>query len=165
MIEEPGLVVETRPGIAVVETRRRATCDGCSANKGCGTAVLGKVLGNRRNRVEALDETGAAAGDEVMLALSGSALVRGSLAVYLVPLLGLIAGASVGEMLGLRLAGEGELISGLGALLGLALGLAWLRAFTRRIRHDPAYQARVVRKLGASSHTLGMAQAQMAKDR
>ena len=157
MIEETGRVLECRPGVAVVETRRQATCDGCSAHKGCGTAVLGKVLGNRRNRVTAIDEIGARPGDEVILALSESALVRGSLAVYLVPLLGLIGGAGVGEMLGVRLAAEGELLSGLGALAGIALGLLWLRAFTGRIRHDPRYQARVIRRVGEPAGTQGTA--------
>lgn len=151
MIEENGVVVAVRPGVAVVETRRRATCDACSANRGCGTAVLGKVLGNRRNRVTALDDVGVGVGDEVALGLGESALVRGSMAVYLVPLLGLIGGAGIGEMMSVRLAVAAEPASMLGAVAGIGLGLAWLRAFTRRIQSDPRYQACVLRRLGTGA--------------
>ena len=45
MIEENGRVVDVEDGYAWIETERRSTCGSCSANKGCGTATLAKVMG------------------------------------------------------------------------------------------------------------------------
>ena len=146
MIEETAQVVAAEGEFVWVETQRQNTCGGCAANKGCGTSALAKVLGNKLTRVRALNRGVAQVGDQVVIGIDEQALVRGSLAIYMVPLAGLLLGAVVGALMSTRLlvAGEGLTI-GLG-VVGLLLGLGWVRGFTGRIHNDSRYQPVVIRR-------------------
>lgn len=148
MIEETAQVVRIDDGDVWVETRRRSTCSACAAEKGCGTAVLAKVLGQRRAQIRVLADMPLTVGDRVVIGIGEQALVRGSLAVYAVPLLMLLLGALLGRLGaggGLWVNAEtASLILGLG---GLAAGLLWLKRFTRHIKDDRNYQPVVLRRL------------------
>ncbi|HEY9198949.1 MAG TPA: SoxR reducing system RseC family protein [Gammaproteobacteria bacterium] len=150
MIEESAQVValEDAAGEYVwVETQRQSTCGGCAANQACGTATLAKVLGTRRTRVRAINHGAAKLGDRVIVGIDEAALIRGSLAVYAMPLMTLLGGGIVGALLSERLQVTGEALTlGLG-LAGLVGGLLWLKGFTRRIRDDSRYQPVVLRRL------------------
>ncbi|MBI5462336.1 MAG: SoxR reducing system RseC family protein [Gammaproteobacteria bacterium] len=151
MIEEFAQVVATEGEFVWVETQRQSTCGGCAANQACGTATLAKVLGTRRTRVRALNPAwnhdGAQVGDTVVIGLDETALIRGSLAVYAMPLLTLFAGGIVGALLSDRWAVGGETLTlGLG-VVGLIAGLLWLKGFSRRIRDDSRYQPVVLRRV------------------
>jgi sigma-E factor negative regulatory protein RseC len=148
MLEETALVVEVDGSGVWVETRRQSTCGTCSAQKGCGTAALAKVMGQRRNRVRVLSELPLRRGDRVVIGIRENALVRGSLAVYAVPLVLLLGGAVSGTVLAQSLRLENaDLASVLLGMGGLAAGLWWLKRFTRRIRDDRDFQPVVLRKL------------------
>lgn len=150
MIREQGIVLETRGEIAWVETQRKSACGACQASKGCGTSVLSRLLGQKRTRVQALNEVGAMAGEQVVLGIEEQALVRGSLLVYMLPLLALFAGALLFEWLaGIYAPGLGfnaEAASIAGGMLGLAAGFAWLKSFGRRIRYDGRYRPVIVER-------------------
>lgn len=150
MIEEPAQVVSVEGAAgeyAWVETQRQSACGGCAANQACGTSVLTKVLGTRRTRVRALNRGGAKVGDRVIVGIDERAIIRGSLAVYAMPLLTLLGGGIVGALLSERLQVSGESLTlGLG-IAGLVTGLLWLKGFTRRIRDDSRYQPVVLRRL------------------
>lgn len=143
MIEETGTVIALDGSHAWVETERRSTCGSCSA-KGCGTGVLSKVIGARAQRVRVENRVGARIGDTVVLGLREDALVRGSLAVYIVPLLAMFAGALAGELV-LSGPGTSEFWTVLAGLAGLGAGLLWLRAFGRRAADNARYQAVALR--------------------
>ena len=148
MIEEKAIIVETSDEHAWVETQRKSTCDACDAKTGCGTQVIGKVVGNRRNRVRVLNRIGAVAGEQVIVGLHEDAMVRGSLAMYFAPLFGLFAGAGVGALISQMF--EVVYTDGfqiLAALIGLLVGLWWLKGFTQRIRDDERYQAIILRRV------------------
>lgn len=148
MIEEHAQVVALNAEGVWVETQRRTACGQCSANKGCGTATLAKVLGNKRSRVRALNPkaTSVAVGDEVIIGIDEQALVRGSLAVYTVPLLSLFVFGLLGQLLGTQLLfGDSEWLSIGLSILGLVLGFAWVRRFTARIASDERYQPVLLR--------------------
>ncbi len=147
MIEETGVVVALSGALAEVETRRQGACGSCLANGACGTSLLARYLGRRPLVLRALNRAGAAPGDSVIVGVPEEGLVTASLAAYLVPLLGLMAGGALGQGLGEDLgAGAGGSI--LGALLGLGLGLGWLSRFNRAHAQDPRYQAVVLRRVG-----------------
>ena len=148
MIEEHAQVVALNAEGVWVETQRRTACGQCSANKGCGTATLAKVLGNKRSRVRALNPkaTSVAVGDEVIIGIDEQALVRGSLAVYTVPLLSLFVFGLLGQLLGTQLLfGDSEWLSIGFSIFGLVLGFAWVRRFTGRIASDERYQPVLLR--------------------
>jgi len=147
MLEENAVVVELDGEYAWIETQRKTACGSCSVNKGCGTSVISKVVGNRRTRVRALNQAHAVVGDHVVVGVQQNALVRGSLAVYLLPLLGMFLFALLGAVLS-SLQGweytEGWRI--IFSMIGLALGFIMLYRFSNRVAGNPAYQAVVLRR-------------------
>jgi sigma-E factor negative regulatory protein RseC len=148
MIEETGQVVKVEDdGMVWVETRRPSTCGACADRQGCGTSVLASVLGQRQAPVRVINSIGAVAGDRVVIGVSESGVLRGSLAVYAVPLAGLFIGALAGHYLGdggiPRYADLWEL---LGAAAGFTAGLAWLRRFSRATGRDERYQPVILRR-------------------
>lgn len=141
MMTETAQVVATEGDYAWVETQRKTTCGSCAVQKGCGTGVLAKVLGNRISRIRVLNTIGAATGEMVEIGVEDGTLVRTSFAVYAMPLILLLLGGVGGGMLADALqwpAREGATAAG--GMLGLALGFLWLRRYTRAIAFDPRHQ-------------------------
>ncbi|NOX92275.1 MAG: SoxR reducing system RseC family protein [Gammaproteobacteria bacterium] len=151
MIEEHARVIALENNDVWVETQRRTACGQCAANKGCGTATLAKVLGNKRNRVRTLNPqaTLVAVGDEVIIGINEQALVRGSLAVYTVPLLMLFVFGFLGQLLSTQLLMTNQdILPVVLGLSGLLLGFVQVRRFTRVIADDVRYQPVLLRRAG-----------------
>ncbi len=143
MIEEHGFVVSLEGEIAWVETQRKSACQSCALKKGCGTGVISEVLGKRRNRIKALNALAVQVGDQVVLGIQDKALIKGSFALYGVPLVSLLGFAFFGEWV----AGANELFTMLFAGIGLVFGGWWLRWFSQRIARDSDYQPIILRVL------------------
>ncbi|MCK4950264.1 MAG: SoxR reducing system RseC family protein [Gammaproteobacteria bacterium] len=143
MIEETAKIVDLEGEYAWVETQRQSACSACAVNKGCGTATISKVLGQKRTRVRTINRLGAKSGDLVVIGIREQALVRGSIAVYAVPLLLLLAGGLFGDWLGQGTDGEG--LSILFGLFGLGAGFAWLYYFSKKVSTSPSYQPEILR--------------------
>jgi sigma-E factor negative regulatory protein RseC len=144
MIEEPAHVVYTEGEYAWVETERRSSCGSCSA-KGCGTGALSKILGRRSQRLKVLNPIDAKQGDDVVLGIREQDLLKGSLAVYIVPLLAMLAGALLGEGLAPQWGSDSEALSLLGGVLGLASGFLWLHYYNRGLSRDERLMAVILR--------------------
>src|SRR5690606_4739449 len=129
VIEERGRVLSVEGNCLWIETVRRSACDSCQARNGCGQSVLQRLgLGARQGAIRVVDEAPVShyrAGDEVVIGIEENAVVRGSVLVYLVPLLGLFAGALLAQSSG---AAEPWIVfaavSGLGAGFAVTGGLA-----------------------------------------
>ena len=146
MIEETGHVVAVEGEHAWVETERRSSCSSCSA-KGCGTGALSKVIGTKVQRMKVLNPVDSQVGDTVILGIEEGVLIRGSLMVYIMPLLLMLAGGLLGQALAPQWGTEPEGPSLLFGLLGLVAGFLWLRRYHRRIVNDPRYSAVILRKV------------------
>jgi sigma-E factor negative regulatory protein RseC len=147
MIEEQGQVVDVQGEFAWIESERTTTCGSCAVRKGCGTSAIAKVLGQRRVRLRVLNRIDAHVGDQVVIGIAESGLLRGSLAVYAVPLLGLFAGALAGQLLGSALFTlPSDLLAIGGAICGFVAALAWLKRFSHNSEKDAAYQPVVLRQ-------------------
>lgn len=143
MIEELAQVVSLDGNDVWVETQRRSACGQCAANKGCGTAVLGKILGNKRSRVRVLNPAAkkVSVGDEVIVGVDEQALVRGSLAIYTVPLLALFLFGLLGEVLAAQLNFvQPDMFVIIISLFGLGLGFIWVKRFSLMVSGSPQYQ-------------------------
>ncbi len=152
MIEEQGRIVELEGEFAWVETQRVSACASCSVNKGCGTGAISKYFGARFNRVKAINEIGAGADEMVVIGLEEQALVRGSLAVYVVPLVGMFVMAVVGEVVATKFAlGDGDGFAVLAGLIGLAGGFAWVKGFSSRIAKNEQYQPVILRRVSGAA--------------
>jgi sigma-E factor negative regulatory protein RseC len=148
MIEETGQVVDVEGEFAWVESERSSTCGSCAVRQGCGTGAIARALGQRRVRLRVLNRIGARIGDHVVIGVSSAGLVRGSLAVYAVPLSGLFAGALAGYALASRFYTEWPVdpLAIAGAIAGFVAGLVWLRGFSLRTAMNPDYQPVVLRQ-------------------
>jgi sigma-E factor negative regulatory protein RseC len=121
MIEQHAMVLAVADGSALVEVPRQSGCSSCGHGSSCGTSVVAKLFGNgNATRLRVVDRLGVAPGDQVVIGIRNQALVRASLAAYLLPLLMLIGASGAADAAGLGDAGSAAI--GVG---GLAAGL-WL---------------------------------------
>lgn len=158
MIEEQATVVAREGDYVWLEAQRASVCGACSVSKGCGTSALASLFGRRAARTRALDPLGVKVGEQVVIGLQEGALVQGSVAVYLVPLLAMLGFALLGEALaGQWHAGSGEGLSAVFGIFGLFVGGVWLRGFTRRIARDRRYQPVVLRRAPRAATVLNYA--------
>lgn len=146
MIEESATVLSVAGDRAWVETQRRRSCDGCAARHGCGSAALSKVLGIRRTRLQVISQIEVQPGDRVVLGLQEQALIRGSIAVYLIPILSMIALAMGAEVVFGTDSMSGDEPALAGGLIGMILGMMWLKMFGRKVQADARYQAVLLRR-------------------
>jgi len=147
VIEETVRVVAHEGAFARVETERTSTCGSCAARSACGTSAVAKVFGARRASFKVLNPVRAGIGEQVVIGLEESALTRSSFAFYIVPLLALFLFAVLGQALatGLNFSNT-EPASIVGGLLGLLIGLGWVRRYAYRISRDKRRQAVILRR-------------------
>ncbi len=123
MIFETGTVVSKNQDSLMVETIQQTTCDSCSAQRGCGHTALAKLTGTK-NEIRVLPGDfcvdSLRLGQIVTIGVPEHIVVKGSLLVYLVPVIGAITGAWMLGDQGKTL--EQDLLSILGALIGLVGG-------------------------------------------
>ncbi|AHE98886.1 SoxR reducing system RseC family protein [Thioalkalivibrio paradoxus] len=134
-IEERGVVLAADAQWATVRVQRQSTCGSCSARSGCGNGVLAQVLGRRELELRLPNQQhGLHSGDRVILGIEDRALVSGAFAMYLLPLVGLIAIPAVAGRVVPEIA-EGWLV--LAGAAGFAAGLLavrrWLRGQSGRL--------------------------------
>jgi sigma-E factor negative regulatory protein RseC len=148
MIEQVATVVAVEGDAAWVETYRRSACGACAMNKGCGAGLFAKAFGFDSPQLKVTRAEGVDIGDRVVVGIDERALVRGSFAAYMMPLLFMMGFAIAGQAL---LPPGPVLGSDLAAILtggvGLAAGLLWLKRHNRRIRHDSRYQPLILHKV------------------
>ncbi len=147
MIEETARVVACKGEFAWVEAARNTACGQCSANKACGTAVLSKVTGRKITRMRAINTIHARKGDTVTIGLQESALLKGSFAVYILPLLLMLFFAIAGKVIALQTDWPVETTVIVFAVAGMITAAVWLRRFTRRIQNDRRYQPVILRRV------------------
>ncbi|WP_226664874.1 SoxR reducing system RseC family protein [Microbulbifer aggregans] len=142
MIEERGRVVALGQDGIWVETVQRSSCHGCAAKSGCGTGLLGDFWSNTSRihvPVAPRQLSQLALHDTVVIGISENTLASSALIVYLLPLVGMLAGAQLGNMLA---AEPGAIIVALAGLVGGGIGVRW---FGSRNRNNPAMVPQLLR--------------------
>lgn len=142
MIKENAVIVEAFDDMAWVETQRQSTCGSCQVRKGCGTSTLQKVLGQKRTRLKVMNPKGFLVGEEVVLGLQESALIKGSLMLYALPLLFMFGAAILGYVIfwsSGHIYVEGAQI--LFSLFGLICGFLWVSRCSNKMSQSPEFQA------------------------
>lgn len=138
MITETGRIVAIEPQGLWVETIQRSTCGSCAAEKGCGQSLMARLMGHTSYLwvlLEGRDPDRYQLGDEIQIGVPETVVVKGSLFVYLVPLVGMLAGAGVAQSV---LQSDGW--SALGAITGLVVGGLVVRWRAHQTRHDSRLQ-------------------------
>jgi sigma-E factor negative regulatory protein RseC len=139
MATEEGIVTKVDGALAEVRTMKSAACEACSAKGFCHD-------GGREMIVSVLNPAKARPGDRVRLEIATGAFVKVMFLLYIIPVLALLAGALAG------LAISGDKAAALGALVGFALAVTFVRARGRRMGDMAAYQPRIVRVLERCAH-------------
>lgn len=147
MLEEKGYVVAVDGHRAWVQILRQTACQSCEARKGCGQSTLAKMSGGKASQVLVNNALNLNVGDEVLLGISESAMVRASLMVYMFPLLAMIVFA----VLATQLFPANQLFISLGGLLGLAAGFGFVRFYSNQHQGDTAFEPKMIRKLAQHS--------------
>lgn len=143
MIEEHAIVVGVEQELALLEVVRRTPCGLCGQTRGCGVSLWGRLFGHRNAIFRAANHIGAKIGDSVVVGVDEQALLSGSLAAYGAPLLALLAGAVLGTSLASD--AHADLYAAVGALIGLGLGLLWLKAHMAGRGPDARYRPVILR--------------------
>jgi len=152
MITEKAIVVAIKNNETWIETQRQSACGQCSANKGCGTSVLSKVLGNKLSKMKAINPIHAQVGDEVTVGLNESSLLKGAFMTYLLPLLFLFIFALFAQFISATFSVENaELVTIIFAILGFYLGLQKLKSFSKSISGDERFQPVIIKISGKIS--------------
>lgn len=158
MLLETGRVVAVEADGVWVETIRQTTCGSCAAQKGCGHGMMNRISEGRRSLIRALpgklQPADCCLDDEVSISIPEEVIVRGSLLVYILPLLAMLLGAWAGASL---LPFGEDAAGGLGAVAGFALGFALVRWHAHRHRNDRSLQPVLVAVVRHSTDPLSIA--------
>lgn len=141
-MQEEGVVRSLHGGLAQVESVQTEACAGCGAKGAC------HAMGGEKARiVTALNEAKAQVGDRVILSMPRKAVLGASFLAYMVPVLGLILGAALGNSLAPGWGWEaqtGAVVLGLGGLAG-----SWLlvSVIAKKLAKKSNFTVRIVRVL------------------
>jgi len=146
MIEERARVIAVRDDQLLLEAQTKSACGGCAAKQGCGTSVLSRWVGRRFTRFQAPNTVNAAVGDEVVVGLAEAAMLKGSVLVYLMPLLAMIVSALLADWLIAADASARDLLVIAAAVGGFTLMLAVSRRYLAGSRNRDRLRPVVIRK-------------------
>lgn len=141
MMRERGVVEKSSPQKALVRIERSSACATCESRGSC------HVQNDKHFVVEVVNELGAKAGDVVEISMPSGNVIKASLAVYSLPVLGLLLGALSGGSLAEALNVTPTTASLLGGGAGLMVSIGVLRRFDRSVRSRPGYSPRMTKVL------------------
>lgn len=134
MIFETATITSLEDDALWVEAVQKSACETCTAQKGCGTAVLSKLTG-RTSRLRVLKSQQSSelyqVGQQVTIAIPEDVVVLASVCAYLVPL-----GTS---LIGLWLLGSSDMLSVIGAIVGLGIGGGLVSLYNAKHRNNPRF--------------------------
>jgi sigma-E factor negative regulatory protein RseC len=141
MIEETARVIAIENNQLLLEAETSAACNACAAKQGCGTSVLSKWIGRKFTRFQVPNTVNARVGDQVVVGLAEEAMLKGSVFVYLLPLLAMIGSALLADGLISTDAASRDLLVVVSAVAGFVVMLFISRWFlstsTNRSRLTP----------------------------
>ncbi|MCX7794161.1 MAG: SoxR reducing system RseC family protein [Thermodesulfovibrionales bacterium] len=132
-MEETGLVVKIEGDRAYVSVDRKSACEACPAGSVCKTTDEGAII-------EAINEAKANIGDRVRVSFKAFSYLKGSIIVYGIPALCLIAGAIIGKELLKNLSGlDPELLSAIGGLGAFGISFIIIKLLSKRMEKKKEY--------------------------
>ena len=153
MMETQAKVLEVEAGAALVEPMEPSGCSACGSNGGgCGADRIGQVFTLRSKRYRVLDPRGSRVGEAVVIGVADGAVLRGSGAVYMLPLLLIFIGAMLAGQFAPLASRDGWSIAG--AAIGFVLGTLWLLWFSRRAARDARFQPVILRAVSENLFVL-----------
>jgi sigma-E factor negative regulatory protein RseC len=147
MLEEHAIVLSINPNshnlsdsIAVLEIQRKTACGLCGKTRGCGNSIWGKLFAHQSTSFKAQNPIKAKVGDSVIVGINERALLKSALLLYIAPLVTMMIGAILMNVLMHNNAG-----SMLGSLIGLIFGFVWVKGHTTASRYFLEQQPVILR--------------------
>lgn len=145
MIDETGVVVGLKGKTALVRAASSSHCEGCAAAGACHAGTGGDRV------VEAENTVGAVEGQEVVMSVPSRALLKASFQVYMIPVIGVLAGAGAAQLSVGLLAGPAAAAAaaGAGGVAGAVLAVAGTRLYRKYHPESAALRPRITKVLAA----------------
>jgi sigma-E factor negative regulatory protein RseC len=115
--------------VATLEIERKTACGLCGQTRGCGNSIWGKLFAHQSTAFKAQNR------------INEKALLKSALLLYILPLATLLIGA----ILATKLFADTNGNAMLGALVGLVLGLVWVKGHTMSSSYFKLQQPVVLR--------------------
>ncbi len=147
MIEEQAQVVEIKGNQLVLQAQTQSACGSCAANKGCGTSVLSKVVGRKFSRFQASNNIDAEVGDTVVVGISEDALLKGSVVMYVIPVLGMLVFSLMADFVLNAQLGYRDLAVAASGIAGLVFGALLSKQYFQRAASIQRFTPVVLRKI------------------
>jgi len=147
MLEETATVVNADNEHIWLQVEKQSACGQCSVNKGCGTSILAAYFNRYPEEIKLPNTHKAKTGDQVLIGLPENAILKGSMLVYLFPILGILFGALLGQYLAGVFAGASELYSIVLGLAGFFVGAKWAKHSVAKVRNYKTFQPVLIKIL------------------
>lgn len=147
MLEETGTVVAVEGEQAWVQTIRKSACSSCEAKSGCGQGVLSRISDGKANQVLVTNTLNLNVGDEVLIGIPEDLLVKASVMVYLLPLIMMMAAASIIE----RVLNVNDGWVTLAGIVGLAFGFLLVKIYSHWHKNDQNFCPKMIKAKGFQS--------------
>lgn len=144
MIEERAVILslDSISGIpsATLEIERKSACGLCGQTRGCGNSIWGKLFSHQSTAFKAQNHINAKVGQSVIVGINESALLKSALLLYILPLVTLFLGAILATKIN-----PDDASAMIGAVVGLVLGLLWVKGHTMSSRYFSLQQPVILR--------------------
>ncbi len=139
MIDETGVVTKTEGITAKILVQKKSSCENCGVASACKSSDNGM-------EIEALNPVQAKVGQTVKVSIKPQTYLKGTMLVYGIPLVALIAGAILGKNIG-EIYFKGVNSDSIAALLGFAALIitflviyAWSKKAETKTEHKPVIE-------------------------
>jgi len=140
LIQEEGMVKEAKGKKALVITDRKEQCAQCMAKGFC--QMLG---GGKEMLSEALNPVGAKADDIVLIGIPSGTVTKASMVVYMIPAIGLVGGAALGNYFGKLYSLNLDLSTIVGILAGIGISMIFVRLLSNVLSKRPSFQLEIIK--------------------
>lgn len=127
---------------------QQTSCNSCQSQKSCGTGMVSKALGNKAHFWQLHTRENLQAGQVVEIGLPEKSLVLSALVVYLLPLLAMIVGSVLAQLILRPWLDLGEGIVILSFFVFGGLGIYFAKPATQWLENKVDSEVSLIRVLG-----------------
>lgn len=140
MIEQSAEIVEIGPDSIWIKAPRQTACGSCAAQSSCGQNLWSRFFEDRQDPVEvkfdASSHNDLAVGNQVVIGVPESVVVKGSFLVYIMPLITMVVAVVAGRIMW----GQSDTVTIFCAATGLAAGFILMQRHAKKSKNNPDLQ-------------------------
>lgn len=146
MIEERAVILSLEQGfapadsVATLEIERKTACGLCGQTRGCGNSLWGKLFSHKSATFKADNVINAQVGQHVIVGIDEQSLLKSAFLLYVLPLVSMLLVSILAMQIN-----NTNMAAMLGAVLGLLLGLIWVKGHTTSTHYLGIQQPQILR--------------------